>query len=167
MGLMTRIFGGKVVSAGNSGGDISGHNIDKGSALAPTNRDVPSPKNADFSSVRSAPVVQKPTYFNAQQAAAIKALAKKTDEMAKSTVETYNALKKIDSNDTTVHCTHRKYQKLLAMNEIEKLRSNAKLAQTLHQMRPEYETMSQKVEQAAHAADLEIDAIAASYGYGK
>jgi len=162
MSLMQRIFGGKLA---NNAGDISGHNIDSSSALAPTGKGVPSPHKADFSSIRSAPVVEKPTYFTARQAAALQGLAKQTDEMAKSTVDAYRALKKIDSNDTTVHCTHRKYQKLLATNELEKLRANAKLAETLHGQRPEYETMNQRVEAANHSADAAVDAIRNSYGY--
>lgn len=164
MGLMSRIFGGKLAVSNDAGGNISGHNINKSAALAPTGKGVPSPHNADFSSIRSAPVVEKPTYFNARQAAALQALAKQTDEMAKSTVDAYRALKKVDSNDTTVHCTHRKYQRLLALNEMQKLRSNTKLAEALHGMRPEYETMNQKVEQANHAANAAIDAIRASFG---
>ncbi|HEY9876020.1 MAG TPA: hypothetical protein V6D12_21495 [Candidatus Obscuribacterales bacterium] len=164
MGLMSRIFGGKLAVNNDAGGNISGHNINKSSALAPTGKGVPSPHNADFSSIRSAPVVEKPTYFDARQAAVLAALAKEKKALAKTTVEAYRALKEVDSSDTTVHCTHRKYQKLLAENEIQKLRSNTKLAEALHGMRPEYETMSQKVEQANHAANASIDAIRASFG---
>jgi len=165
MGLMSKIFGGKLATGnGEAGGNLSGHNIDKGSALAPTGKGVPSPHNADFSSIRSAPVVEKPTYFDARTAAALEALAMQREAMAKSSKKAYRALKRVDHADTDVHCTHRKYQGVLAENEVAKLQSNARLAEKLHGMRPEYERMGQRVETANHAAAAAIAAIRASYG---
>lgn len=163
MGLMSKIFGGKLAPT-NGGSDLSGHDISKGKALAPTGKDVPSPHNADFSSVRSAPVVQAPTYFDARTAAALEALASEREAMSKHTKKAYSALKRVDNADTDVHTTHRKYQTVLAENEVTKLQSNAKLAEKLHGMRPEYERMGQRIEQANHSASAAIAAIKNSYG---
>jgi len=166
MGLLRLIFGGEKLAASNdAGGNLSGHNINKGSALAPTGKGVPSPHNADFSSIRSAPVVEKPTYFDAKTAAALEALAAEREAMAKSAKKAYRALKRVDHADTEVHITHRKYQGVLAENEVAKLQSNARLAEKLHGLRPEYEKMGQRVEQADHAAEAAIAAIKNSYGW--
>jgi len=163
MGLMSRIFGGKIASNGN-GGDLSGHNISKNNALSATDNAVPSPKNADFSSVRSIPVLQKPRYFTIQEAAALEAIAAEKETMAKAAKRAYRSLKRVDHADTEVHTSHRRYQGVLAQNEVEKLQANARLAEKLHGLRPDYERMGQRIEAADNAAASAIAAIKNSYG---
>ena len=164
MGLMTKLFGGKLARSNSGSGEISGHSIDSCKALAATNNKVPSPHNADFSSIRSAPIIEKPAYFNAKQAAALEALAQEREAMAKSSTKAYRALTRVDAADTSVHRTHRKYQGVVADNEVSKLQSNARLAEKLHKQRPEYERMGQRVDAADHGAAAAIAAIRQSYG---
>ena len=164
MGLMSKIFGGKLAASGDASGNISGHSISKNNALAATDNAVPSPKNADFSSVRSVPVVARPRYFTIQEAAALEAVAAEKETMAKAAKRAYRSLKRVDHADTEVHTSHRRYQGVLAQNEVEKLQANARLAEKLHGLRPEYERMGQRIEAADNAAASAIAAIKNPYG---
>jgi hypothetical protein len=162
MGFMTKIFGGKMTAVGN--GETGGHVISKGGALANTDSSVPSPHNADFSSIRSAPVVPKPRYFSINEANALQALAKEKRERAEITRQAYKSLKSIDSSDTEVHEVHRGYQTKLAKNEVVKLQANTRYAEQLHALRPEYEKMGQRIETADRSASDAINAIRQTYG---
>jgi hypothetical protein len=160
MGIMSKLFG----SVTNSNAATPAHGINKDSVLAHTDQNVPSPQRADFSSLRTVPVVPSPRYFNAQETAALQALAQEKTKMAKQATKAYRALRSIDSSDTQVHETHRQYQGRLAKNEAKKLASNAKLAEQLHAQRSYYKELESRVETANQAAVERINAIRNSYG---
>jgi hypothetical protein len=167
MGLMTKLFGGRVstdapgqLATGGSGQLAIG--TDK--ALATTDSSAITPANVDFSSVRSVPVVQKPRYFNKQEADALATVAKQKAKMAQHAQQAYKSLRSIDSSDTEVHTSHRRYQSRLAKNEIGKLKANAQLAKDLHGLRPQYAEIHQQVETANVAAVNAIAAIRQTYG---
>ena len=101
MGFMTKLFGNGKLAAGNSSN--ADHSINKGSALAHTDDSVPSPQNADFSSIRTAPVVEKPRYFTVNEMKALQTLANQRREQVAATEASYRALRSIYSSDTTVH----------------------------------------------------------------
>lgn len=162
MGLMSRIFGGKL-AANNEAGNV-GHNLNKSSVLANTDSAVPTPQNADFSSIRTAPVVPKPRYFTAVEAGALQNLAAQKREQVEHTKKAYKALKGVDTSDRVVHQLHRGYQSKVAQNEVAKLKSNAELAEHLHALRPEYERLNQRVDVADRNASDAINSIRQSYG---
>jgi hypothetical protein len=164
MGLMSRIFGGGLSTGNQSANDGLSHNIDKNRALANTDSAVPSPTNADFSSIRSVPVIQKPRYFSKQEADALAILAKQKREMAEHAQKAYKSLRSVDASDTEVHTTHRQYQSRIAKNEVRKLQANAQLAKDLHGLRPAYAETHQQVESANVAAVNAIAAIRQTYG---
>ena len=164
MGFMTRIFGGGKLDAGNGNAATPSHNINKSAALAHTDPNVPSPQKADFSSIRTVPVVTAPRYFSAAEARALEAVAIEKKKMADEAIKAYRALKKIDNSDTQVHETHREYQARLAKNEAKKLGANAKLAEQLHAQRSHYQELQSRVDVANQAAIDRINAIRNSYG---
>jgi hypothetical protein len=168
MGLMSRIFGGKLSANNSSGGQLANdgtnHALDKNKVLAATDSSVPSPTNADFSSIRSVPVVQAPRYFNKQEAEALRTLAKQKKVMAEASRTAYQALRNIDTSDTEVHTVHRRYQGKIARNEVSKLQANAELAKKLHGSRSAYAEMHSQVENANVNAANAINAIKQSYG---
>lgn len=163
MGLMKRLFGGGNGNLAN-GADLSGHSIDKSKALAHTDSNVVSPHNANFSSVRSMPIVEKPRHFTVNEANVLVAVAKEKQITADQAVIAYDALERIERSDAKVHNRHRKYQGTVAKEELSKLEANAHLAAQLHGMRPKYEQIGQKVETAERKADNAIRSIRASYG---
>jgi hypothetical protein len=162
MGFMTTLFGNGKLAAGSSSN--ADHSINKGGALAHTEGSVPSPQNADFSSIRSAPVVEKPRYFTVNEMKALQTLAVQKREQVEATRASYRALRSIDSSDTEVHETHRKYQTRLAHNELAKIQSNTKMGEALHALRPEYEKLNQRMETADRSASDKINAIRQTYG---
>jgi hypothetical protein len=173
MGLMSKLFGGKVstdtpgqLEAGSNGhlANNGAHNLDTNKVLATTDSAVPTPMNADFSSIRTAPVVTKPRYFTKQEAEALKALSKEKRIMASASRTAYNALKNIDNSDTEVHGLHRRYQGKVARNELSKKQADAGLAKKLHNQRPGYAELHSEVETANVAAAAAINAIRQSYG---
>lgn len=173
MGLMSKLFGSKVSTdtpgqlANGGNGQLANngsHNLDTNKVLATTDSAVPTPMNADFSSIRTAPVVTKPRYFTKQEAEALKALSREKRIMAEASRTAYNALKNIDNADTEVHTTHRRYQGKIARNELEKQQANAELAKKLHNLRPGYSELHSQVETANQAATAAINAIRNSYG---
>lgn len=168
MGLMSRIFGGKLSASHETSGQLANdgtnHALDKHKVLANTDAAVPSPTNADFSSIRSVPVLPAPRYFNKQEADSLRILARQKRVMADSTKTAYKALKSIDTDDTEVHTTHRRYQSKIAKNEVHKLQANAQLAKDLHGLRPQYAEMHSQVDNANINAANAINAIKQSYG---
>lgn len=168
MGFMSKIFGGKLSANNETGGAIANdgtnHALDKNKVLAATHSAVPSPTNADFSSVRTAPIVEKPRYFTKQEADTLAILAKQQRVMANASKTAYKALKSIDNSDTEVHVTHRRYQSKIAKNEVEKLQSNVQFAKDLHGSRPAIAEMHSQVENANVNAANAINAIKQSYG---
>ena len=81
MGLLSRLTRKKLDASTEAGGQLAAndgtnHNLATSKVLAATDSAVPTPTNADFSSVRSVPVVQKPRYFNKAEADALAILAK-------------------------------------------------------------------------------------------
>jgi hypothetical protein len=164
MGLMTKLFGGKLAVGNQGANDGLTHNIDKNRALAATDNQAITPTNVDFGSIRSVPVVGKPRYFNKQEADALATLAKQKAEMAEHARKAYKSLRSVDSSDTEVHTTHRQYQSRIAKNEVRKLQANAQLAKDLHGLRPAYSELHQQVECANVAAVNAIAAIKQSYG---
>ena len=173
MGLMSKLFGSKVSTdtpgqlANGSSGQVAnngGHNLDTNKVLAATDSTVPTPMNADFSSIRTAPVLTKPKYFTKQEAEALKALSKEKRIMAEASRTAYAALRSVDSSDTEVHGLHRRYQGKIARNELERKQADAGLAKTLHGQRPDYAELHSQVETANVAAANAINAIRNSYG---
>jgi hypothetical protein len=81
MSLQLRLFGGGQPVAGKFSANDGSHAIDKSKVLASTDTSVSTPLNpGNFSSIRSAPVVPDPRYFDREQADKLKELAKeKTD----------------------------------------------------------------------------------------
>ncbi len=151
MGLMTRLFG------GDSSKAIS-HKSDKLSA--PTDASVITPLNpGKFVSIRSVPVADTPRYFTAEEADAMKDLAKEKTDGARQSKRAYKALTKIEAADKTVHKEHRKYEGVVAENELGKKRADTGLAKKLHGMRPGYARLGLGIDKADSDARTRIDEI--------
>ncbi len=163
MSLQLRLFGGGQTAAGKLPATNDGnHAIDKSKVLAQTDAGVITPNTpGNFSSIRSAPVVPDPRYFDREQADKLKDLAKEKTDGARQSNRAYKALTNIEVADATVHQQHRKYEGAVAENELKKVRGNAGLAKKLHGMRPGYARLGLGIDKADSDARGRIDAIKA------
>lgn len=158
MSLQLRLFGGGKSAAGLT--QTADHAIDKSKVLAATAPGVITPNNpGNFDSIRTAPIVTKPTYCDRETADALKDLAKEKTEGARHTKRAYKALGKIEAADATVHKAHRQYEGAVAENELKKKRSDASLAKKLHSMRPGYARLGLGIDKADSDARARINAI--------
>jgi hypothetical protein len=162
MSIQLRLFGSGQSSAGKLSNNDGSHAIDKSKVLASTDTSVITPLNpGNFSSIRSVPVVPDPRYFDREQADKLKELAKEKTDGAQQSKRAYKALSKIEVADKTVHKEHRKYEGVVAENELGKKRSDAGLAKKLHGMRPGYARLGLGIDKADSDARTRIDAIKA------
>lgn len=106
--------------------------------------------------VRSAPIVERPRYFNEGEANALSSLAKQKATDARQTVRAYNHLTRIEESDTRVHRSHRRYQVAVAENDVVRQKSDARLQRKMQQLRPERERLTQGVETARMNANRRI-----------
>ena len=162
MSLQLRLFG-NGQSAGKITSDNDGnHSIDKSKVLVATDAGAISPMNpGNFGSIRTAPVVPEPRYFDKEEASRLKQLAKEKTEGARHAKKAYKSLSKIEVADATVHKSHRKYEKVVANEELGKIRANAGLAKKLHGLRPNYARLGMGIDKADKSARTQIDEIKA------
>ncbi|TAG97468.1 MAG: hypothetical protein EAZ09_04910 [Oscillatoriales cyanobacterium] len=161
MGRMNKIFKNDEKS---SGGLVhGGHGIDHSTVLAATSADAISPLNpGKFTAAdRSVPIIEKPRYFTEEEADAMKGLAKEKTEGARHAKRAYEAAGKIEEADAKVHKHHRKYEGVVADNELVKKRADARLGKHLHGLRPAYARLGMSLDQAASNADTRIGEIKA------
>ena len=163
MSLQLRLFGGGQSAASKlSASNDGSHAIDKSKVLASTDTSVITPLNpGNFSSIRSAPVVPDPRYFEREEANKLKELAKEKTDGARQSKRAYKALTKIEAADKTVHKEHRKYEGAVAENELDKKRADVGLAKKLHGMRPGYARLGLGIDKADSDARTRIDEIKA------
>jgi hypothetical protein len=161
MSLQLRLFGGGQSAADKlSASNDGSHAIDKSKVLASTDTSVITPLTpGNFSSIRSVPVVPDPRYFNREEADKLKELAKAKTDDSRQSKRAYKALTKIEAADKTVHKEHRKYEGVVAENELGKKRSDAGLAKKLHGLRPGYARLGLGIDKADSDARTRIDAI--------
>ncbi|MEG4011709.1 MULTISPECIES: hypothetical protein [unclassified Microcoleus] len=167
MGLMQKLLsGGSNQAATQSGGGIvhdGTHAIDKNKVMAATSADAISPLNPGkfAAGERSVPIIQKPRYFTEEEADAMKELAKQKTEGARQSKRGYEAAGKIEEADAKVHKYHRKYEGVVADNELVKKRADARLGKHLHAQRPAYARLGMSLDQAASNAETRIGEIRA------
>lgn len=162
MSLQLRLFGGKPDAGKLASTNDGNHAIDKSRVLAATDAGAISPTNpGNFGSIRSIPVVPAPRYFDREQADKLKELAKEKTDGARQSKRAYKALGKIEEADAVVHKEHRKYEGVVAENELKKVRGNAGLAKKLHALRPGYARLGMGIDKAENDARTRIDAIKA------
>ena len=162
MSLQLRLFGGQSDKNKLPSSNDSSHAIDKSKVLAATDSAVISPTNpGNFDSIRTAPVIPSPRYFDKEEADKLKQLAKETTDGARQAKRAYKALDKIEKADAKVHKSHRKYEGAVATNELTKKRSDTSLAKKLHGLRPGYARLGLGIDKADSDARTRIDAIKA------
>ncbi|MEG4037531.1 hypothetical protein QUA03_27380 [Microcoleus sp. S36b_A4] len=168
MSIQLRLFGNGQSAAGKlAAGNDGSHAIDKSKVLAQTDAAVITPTNpGNFDSIRSVPVVPSPRYFDREEADKLKELAKEKTDGARQSKRAYKALGKIEEADATVHKEHRKYEGVVAENELKKVRGNAGLAKKLHNLRPGYARLGLGIDKADSDARTRIDAITAKLTAG-
>ena len=167
MSLQLRLFGGGQDAAGKLSTNDGGHAINKSKVLAQTDAAVITPTTpGNFGSIRSVPVVPAPRYFTKDEADGVKELAKEKTEGARNSKRAYKALGKIEAADAVVHKEHRKYEGVVADNELKKVRSNAGLAKKLHGLTPGYARLGLGIDKAESDARTRIDAIKAKLTVG-
>ncbi|MEG5238692.1 hypothetical protein [Microcoleus sp. AT9b-C3] len=171
MSLQLRLFGGGGGIATKNGGDSlndGGHNIDKSVALAATSADAISPMNpGNFASgERSVPIVPAPRYFTKEERDAMKKLATEKEKGARYSKRAYESLGTIEAADAKVHKAHRSYERVVADNELKKVRANAGLAKHLHGLRPGYARLGLGIDKAENDARMRIDGIKAKLTAG-
>lgn len=165
MGIFNALMG---ISDNSGGGSLSsadgGHNIQKSVVLQATDATVFSPKNpGNFQSIRSAPVLQAPRYFSAEEAQALSEKAREAKDGVRYTKKAIKALTKIDDCDRKIHNNYyRKYAPKIASNELSKLRGSTSYAKHLHALRPGYAKLGVGLDQAENKAEMAIANIAAS-----
>ncbi|MEG4577987.1 hypothetical protein QUA56_35895 [Microcoleus sp. N3A4] len=148
-------------------GNDGNHSIDKSKVLAATDAGVITPMNpGNFGSIRTAPVVPAPRYFEKEEASRLKELAKEKTQGARHSKKAYKALGAIEVADAVVHKSHRKYEGVVAGEELKKVRSNAGLAKKLHGLRPGYAKLGLGIDKAENSARERIDAIKAKLTAG-
>ncbi|MEG4121865.1 hypothetical protein QUA43_30910 [Microcoleus sp. N9_B4] len=171
MSLQLRLFGGGndggKLASGGAGNDGS-HNIDKSRVLQATSPDAISPMNpGNFAAgERSVPIVPAPRYFSKEEKDAVKKLAKEKTEGARHSKTAYEKLGMIEAADAKVHKAHRKYEGVVADNELKKIRANAGLAKHLHSLRPGYARLGLGIDKAENNARTRIDEITAKLTAG-
>lgn len=166
MGLMKRIFSGSNQAAAQSSGGLvndGSHAIDKSKVMAATSADAISPLNPGkfAAGERSVPIIEKPRYFTKEEADAMKQLAKSKADGAKQSKRGYEAAGSIEEADAKVHKYHRKYEGVVADNELTKKRADARLGKHLHAQRPAYARLGMSLDQAAINAETRIGEIKA------
>ncbi|MEG4916094.1 hypothetical protein [Microcoleus sp. B7-D4] len=162
MSLQLRLFGGNSDAGKLTASNDGNHAIDKSKVLAQTDVGVITPNSpGNFGSIRTAPVVPDPRYFNKEEAQGLKKLAKEKTEDARHAKKAYKSLSQIEVADATVHKSHRKYEGVVAGEELKKVRSNAGLAKKLHGLRPGYAKLGLGIDKAENSARERIDAIKA------
>ncbi|MEG5236575.1 hypothetical protein [Microcoleus sp. AT9b-C3] len=167
MSLQLRLFGGNSDAGKITAGNDGGHAIDKSKVLQATAPGVITPLNpGNFDSIRTAPIVPAPRYFDRDEADRLKELAKEKTDGARQSKRAYQALGKIEEADAKVHKEHRKYEGAVADNELKKVRSNASLAKKLHGLRPGYARLGLGIDKAENDARTRIDAIKAKLTAG-
>jgi hypothetical protein len=160
MSLQLRLFGGDQSAADKRVNNFGNHAIDKSKVLAQTDAGVITPNTpGNFSSIRSVPVVPDPRYFDREQADKLKELAKEKTDGARQSKRAYKSLAKIEAADKTVHKEHRKYEGVVAENELGKKRADTGLAKKLHSMRPGYARLGLGIDKADSDARTRIDEI--------
>ena len=137
MGALARLFGTRKHDEPQH--DNNNHAISTHSALMPTDQNVIRPGMAgNWSTIRTVPTLADPRYFSEMESKAFVEMGKARVKGAKDTVKAYQALSAVEQADATVHTAHRGYQAQMAKGEMQKLKSNAQLAKTLHGLRPGY-----------------------------
>ena len=164
MSLQLRLFGGGNSNTGKEGSNLAGndgsHAIDKSKVLATTAPGVITPMSpGNFGSIRTAPIVPEPRYFDKEEAQGLKKLAKEKTEGARHSKKAYKSLGEVEVADAVVHKSHRKYEGVVAGEELKKVRSNAGLAKKLHGLTPGYAKLGLGIDRAENKARTEIDAI--------
>jgi len=160
MSLQLRLFGGGQTATGKISANDGSHAIDKLKVLSSTDTSVLTPlKPGNFSSIRSVPVVPDPRYFDREQADKLKELAKEKTDGARQSKRAYKSLAKIEAADKTVHKEHRKYEGVVAENELGKKRADTGLAKKLHGLRPGYARLGLGIDKADSDARTRIDEI--------
>lgn len=135
----------------------NGHSVNKETVLKPTDDKIYSPFNpGNYGTIRTAPVCENPRYFDKREADGLKALATQKAEGARQSRRAYKSLSKIERADATVHKAHRKYEGVVADEELVKLKSNAKQARHLHALRPDYARLGMGLDRADNSADRRI-----------
>lgn len=167
MSLQLRLFGGNQAADQLAATNDGNHAIDKSKVLTATEAGVITPTNpGNFGSIRTAPIVPAPRYFDRNEADRLKELAKEKTNGARQSKRAYQALGKIEEADAKVHKEHRKYEGVVADNELKKVRSNAGLAKKLHGMRPGYARLGLGIDKAESDARVRIDTIKAKLTAG-
>lgn len=162
MSLQLRLFGGGNSAADELAVSDGNHAIDKSKVLARTDAGAITPTNpGNFGSIRSVPVVPELRYFTKDEADAVKGLAKEKTEGARNSKRAYKALGKIEAADAVVHKEHRKYEGVVADQELRKVRSSSGFAKKLHALRPGYARLGMGIDKADSNARTRIDAIKA------
>jgi len=162
MSLQLRLFGGNSGAGKLKDSNDGSHAIDKSKVLASADKSVITPLTpGNFGSVRTVPVVPAPRYFTKEEADAMKGLAKEKTEGARQSKRAYKALTKIEATDKTVHKEHRKYEGVVAENELGKKRADVGLAKKLHSMRPGYARLGLGIDKADFDSRTRIDEIKA------
>lgn len=158
MGIMVKVFTRSNGDDNQNKRTYQGdHSLSIESTLKPTDDNVITPLNVNsWESIRTQNVVTAPRYFSKEESIGLKKLAKEKTEGATQTKRAYKSLKQIEEADTTVHRSHRDYQKTVATTETDKQRSNASLSKKLHSLRPQYVSLGKGVEKAEKQADRSV-----------
>jgi hypothetical protein len=162
MGLMNFLSGGRA-SGGSfdrkgskSGGQLT---ASYSPALAPTTPAAITPTNpGNFSSIRSAPILTQPRYFNPAEAASIRQAAAQKRQQVGSTKSAYKGLKQIEKADAIVHSEHRDYETVVGRSEAKKKRADVRHAKAMIGLAPAYAGMAHSMALAGDRASAQIQA---------
>ena len=135
----------------------AGHSINKETVLKATDDKAFSPNNpGEYNSIRTFPICKNPRYFTKSQADALKKLSTEKAEGARQSKRAYKSLAKLEQSDAVVHKAQRKYEGVVADEELVKLKSNAKQARHLHALRHDYARLGTGLDRAEKSASDRI-----------
>ena len=142
------------------------HTISPFSALAKTTPQAITPThppNWDGTNVRTIPILPKYRPYSWSEAEAISTQAIQRETQSKNFHTVVESAEKIEQLDAKDHQRFRKYQGVVANEELKKLQGNAKLGEKLHQLRPGYNALSHQLESAEITAGRQIKELTNKY----
>ena len=160
MGLMSRLLG----SSGESkSSEISQStaNIQASTVFAPAGGFSPN-KPGKFENIRSAPLLEEPRYFTADEADKLEELARQKKAQVKPTEQALHALGQVERADAKVQSAYyREYAPRVASAELKKIAAKQQYAAHLHGLRAPYAALGAGLSRAENKATAAVAAIKA------
>lgn len=161
MGLMKRLLGGGSGESKSSEIAQSESSIQSSTVFAPAGGFSPN-KPGKFENIRSAPLLEGPRYFTADEADKLEELARQKKAQVKPTETALRALGRVEKADASVQSAYyREYASRVASAELKKITAKQQFATHLHGLRAPYASLGAGLGRAENKATAAVAAIKA------